>query len=64
MKAQRARKKSGSSIADVHTDDEVEELMHSIEELDRSLKCSLKYYIKENTEITAEREADGGERGA
>ena len=34
--------------------------MHSIEELDRSLK----YYIKENTEITAEREADGGERGA
>lgn len=60
MKAQRARKKSGSSIADVHTDDEVEELMHSIEELDRSLK----YYIKENTEITAEREADGGEHRA
>ena len=38
--------------ADVHTDDEVEELMHSIEELDRSLK----HYIQENTEITAERE--------
>ena len=38
--------------ADVHTDDEVEELMHSIEELDRSLK----HYIKENAEITAERE--------
>jgi len=38
--------------ADVHTDDEVEELMHSIEELDRSLR----HYIKENAEITAERE--------
>ena len=38
--------------ADVHTDDEIEELMHSIEELDRSLK----HYIQENTEITAERE--------
>ena len=38
--------------ADVHIDDEVEELMHSIEELDRSLR----HYIRENEEITAERE--------
>ena len=39
-------------FADIHTDDEIEELMHSIEELDRSLQ----HYIQENTEITAERE--------
>ena len=38
--------------ADVHTGDELEDLAHSMEEMDRSLK----HYIRENTAITAERE--------
>ena len=38
--------------ADIHTGDEIEELAHSIEALDRNLK----HYIRENTAITAERE--------
>ncbi len=39
-------------VSNIHTGDELEALAHSVEEMDRNLK----HYIRENMQITAERE--------